>query len=402
VKAATSIESAPVLRNVNRDEEIKTVAQTIKTRAIVESTIKELGIDFEKLNHVNDFRRYVQATIDWVVDTSQYLFRELKYALHLSKRPTPEEEAFYDRESLIDSIGNRIKITPVPDTNVLNASFRSSDPQLAMAAINFVVEAFIKNQPRIDRASREYFRGDLEQAAEELKVAEAELVAFRHQSATYSVNTQRNLVLQTIETLRSNLTQTDASRVQKQAAVETLRAQLRAQPQYQREIGKNLIDAEVDLAGLSAQVTTLRDAIQARLDELAKLNDSEVRLHELERRVARAEDAYSLRKRNFEQARVTEGMANAQLTEVRLIDFASYPLSPVRPRTWLYLAIAFGAAVLATVTFPFVAHLNDNTFSSANAVSRMLDIAFIAEIPRVARRKRLMRGAAPSPLAAGS
>jgi uncharacterized protein involved in exopolysaccharide biosynthesis len=119
------------------------------------------------------------------------------------------------------------------------------------------------------------------------------------------------------------------------------------------------------------------------MNELAKLNDAEVRAKELERLVTKAEQAYELQQRNSEQARVTEGMESAHISDLRLVDEASFPLSPLRPKAWLYLSVALGASVLAMLTAPFLAHQNDTTLASRRDVARLLDISFVATIPEL-------------------
>lgn len=395
VKTDQTMDSSPIMRNVNNAEETKTVGEMIKTRAIIDRTIDQLHLTHEKLKYIRDFRRYVQMAIDGVVDGAHWIYNEIKYATHLAQRPTPKERAFLDREDLVDDVINSIKITPVPESSVLRISFRSGDPYLAQNAINALVNEFISGRPRSDQTSRTFFAGEMQQSAEQLHAAESALAEYRQKTSAYSVTMQRDLLLQAIETLRANLTQTEALRTQKQAAVDTLRGELltelrveqrdrlKTERDVEREISKSLIDAAVDLAGYTASSATLKTAIAARMEELAKLNAAEVRSKELERQVTKEEQAYELQRRNLEQARVTEQLANAHLSDLRLVDHASFPLSPVRPRTWIYLGIALGAAVLAMLAAPFLAHQNDTTLASHRDVASLLDISFVATIPNI-------------------
>lgn len=379
------LESAPVLRSVNREEEVKTVAETIRTRALVETTVAALAIDFASLNRIRDFRRYVQAAIDWVLDTGKWLLAEAKYRSGFSKRPTPEEIAFAEREKLLDAVGDRLRVTSVPDTNVLRASFRASDPSLAQAAINAMVTEFVGRQQGADKASRELFAEELRQVAEELHAKEVALADFRGRMSSYAIATQRDLLLQAEERLRAEIAQAESRRAQKSAAVAALRDRLWADPRFQRDINKSLIDAEVDLAEVTAQLGPLRKALEETRQQLFTINKATVQVRELERDVARSEEALSLRQRNFEQAKLTETMTSAQLRNVKIVDLAAYPLDPVRPRTLLYLGIALGAALLAAIALPFVAHLNDASVASEHEVARLLDLPLVASVPRLRR-----------------
>lgn len=390
VKIGQTLDASSILRSVNRDEEIKTAAETVKTRAVIDAVIEKLRLTSESLKNIRDFRRYVQMVIDVVIDTADWIYSELKYAVGLSKRPTAEEKAFMDSEQLVENVDDRIKIKPVPDTNMLKISFRAGDPFLAQKVINEVVNEFIAAQPRVKESSRTFFADEAQSIAEQLRVAEEKLAEYRQKTSAYAVVTQRNLILQTIETLRANLTQTEAALAQKQAAVDTLQRRLQTEPQFQREISKSLIDAGVDLAGFKASAATLQAAIEARLEELSKLSDEEVQTRELERQVAKAEQAFELQQRNLEQARVTEKMASANLSELRVVDYATYPLSPVQPRSLIYLGVVVGASILAALASVFLAHLNDTTLSSAKDVARLIDVSFVATFPDM-RRGRAAR-----------
>ena len=383
VKVSPSMDSQSLLRTVSNDEEIKTVAETLKTRKAIERTIDKLHLTRERLKTIRDFRRYVQMAIDAVIDGAAWAYDETKYALRLSRRPTAEETAFLRREQLIDGVASRIAVTSLPSTNILNAAFRASDPFLAQEIINSLVTDFLRNEPRTDQSSGDFFAGERTQAAEELRDAALALSKYRQQTSAFSIETQRNLLLQTVERLRGDLTKAEALQAEKQAAVASLTKQRAESPQFQRELSKSLIDAEVELAGNAASIRILRDGINSRMAELAKLADAEAPIKDLELQVSRAEAAYSLQQRNFEQARATERMAAVHLSDVRLVDLASFPLHPVRPRTLLYLCLALGAGVLAALAGPFLAHMNDTTIATERDILRLLDISFVATVPKL-------------------
>lgn len=377
---------SPLFRSVDRKEEVKTVAETIKTRAIIVAVIDEDGITQADLDRIRDYRKYVAAVIDWIFDTAEWLWDEFKFGLGLATRPTVAEQEFLEREDLIADVRDRISVTPIVDTNVLAVSFDARDPKLAQRAVNAIVEEFLSTEARSDRSqARDFFDEETRMVEKELQAAEAELAEYRRANHAYEIEAQRSLILQNLANLRANYTGIVAQRAQKEAAIAALKEQLRTDPQFQREIRKDLIDAEVDFAASDAELKVLEEGIADRLGELAELNRTELRTKELQRRVAVQEAAYNLRQRNLEQARVTEEMARARLSQVQIVDFASFPLRPVRPRKLLYLGIVLGAAVLAALSAPFLAHLNDTTLWNEHEVARLLDVPFVAAFPVLKR-----------------
>jgi uncharacterized protein involved in exopolysaccharide biosynthesis len=316
-----------------------------------------------------------------------WAYDELKYTFHLAARPTPQELAFVAREDLIADIASRVAVTPLPSTNVLTAAFRAGDPYLAQNVINSLVTDFV--EPRAAQNSSDFFAHEQTKAVQNLQEAEEKLAEYRRQTSIFAIETQRKLLLEAVEQLRSELTKAETQREEKQAAYDALKVWARTEPTFQREITRGLIDAQVALAGYAAAIGVMRDGISARTEELTRLADAEVRGKDLELLVARSEEGYNLQQRNFEQARATERMAAAQLVDVQLVDLAWFPLSPVRPRTWLYLSIVVGAAVLAAIAAPFIAHTNDTTLGTELDVVRLLDIPFVVTVPtdRTSRRE---------------
>jgi uncharacterized protein involved in exopolysaccharide biosynthesis len=382
----SAADGSSLLRTVNSDEEIKTVAETLKRRGTIERTIDKLQLTREALRNIRDFRRYVQMTIDGVIDGLHWAYEELKYTFHLAARPTPQELAFVAREDLIADVAWRVAVTAVPSTNVLTAAFRAGDPYLAQNVINSLVTDFI--EPRAAQNSSDFFAGEQTKAAQDLQAAEGKLAEYRQQTSIFAIETQRKLLLEATEHLRGELTKVETQQAEKQAAYDALKVWVRTEPRFQREITKSLIDTQVELSGYAAAIAVMRDGINARTAELTKLTDAEVRGKDLELLVARTEAAYNLQQRNFEQAWATERMAAAQLADVQLVDLAWFPLSPVRPRTWLYLSVVLGAAVLAAIAAPFIAHMSDTTLGSELDVMRLLNIPFVATVPtdRASRR----------------
>lgn len=383
VKSNQVGEASPILRNVNREEEVKTVAETIRTREVIEASVTKLDMDMAALTRIRDFRRYVQAAIDGVLDSVKWFFRELKYLTGFSKRPTPEETAFAEREKFLDTVGERLRVVAVPDTNILRVSFRSSDPVLAQSAINTIVTEFVDGKQREVQDIRVLFAEELRLEAERLHAAEATLAEFQRDRSAYSVATQRDLLLQSQERLRAEIAQAEALHAQKSAAVGALRKRLWSDPRLSSQVNVKLVGAEVDLEGVKAELESLRRSLQDNAQLLSSNNDAGVRLRELEREVARSEGAFSLRQRNFEQARATESMTGAAIRNVRIVDLAAYPLTPIRPRTLLYLGIAIGAALLAAIALPFLAHLNDITLASERDASRLLGLPLVVSIPLI-------------------
>ena len=148
-----------------------------------------------------------------------------------------------------------------------------------------------------------------------------------------------------------------------------------------QELRSQLFKAEVELAALAAEEQALVEKTQEYRSELEALSDTELRLRSLKRKVSRLEEAYTLNVRNREQAKITEELAQARLADVRIIDYAAYPMKSIRPRKLLYLGIALGGALILALAMPFLAYFNDKTIFDEHDVEKYLNVRFVASFP---------------------
>ena len=120
-----------------------------------------------------------------------------------------------------------------------------------------------------------------------------------------------------------------------------------------------------------------------------RIGASRASVGSLERTTKAQEEAYLLYIRNQEQARVTEGMAGAQMVEVHIVDAAPLPLRALRPRRMLYSAVALAAAILLALAAPFFAEYNDNTLSSESQIPKLLGVPVIASFEALPAQARI-------------
>jgi uncharacterized protein involved in exopolysaccharide biosynthesis len=468
VKPGATPELSSVLRTLDRKEEINAKIEVIKSRATVEPIIDELRVDEAALDRIRDVRRYVRAVYKWAKRSIRWAYDETKYALRLSTRPTPAEVALLTREELVANVLDRVRVTSVPDSTVIEASFRSSDPMLAQQMINRISDRFIRRDAQLSEAqARTHFDEEAQRSAAELKDAETRLEKAKHVAAAYSVTDQRKLLLESLAGVSNRSKALAATRARLEARVGAVESQLAGEPE--RLVGttettrdpafdnvrRELVELEMQKAMVSQQfregsptvqdlesrirearaleqrvrtplegsVVTQRNEIRERLRQqlltdvaeaaaveaeeqslvqqeqdfeaqLARLSGAELQLQQLGRDVETRREAYDLAIRNRQQAAISESLAGASLAEVRIIDHASLPLWPIRPRRLLYLLIALAGSLLAAVIAPFFAEFNNETFTSEADVREHVGPIVVAAFP--SRARPLRRGAGVS------
>lgn len=100
-----------------------------------------------------------------------------------------------------------------------------------------------------------------------------------------------------------------------------------------------LLDREPAVAALVAKAEALRRQLAEARDRLAVLNENDLRVARLSREVALEEANYRKYSETLEQAKIDEALQLERISNIRIVQPASYELKPVRPRRLLTLAL---------------------------------------------------------------
>jgi len=405
-----SSSATTTFRNLDRQEEISTYAEMIKSRIIVESMVDKLDLTMEKLNRIRDARRYVQAVMNDIMDGSRYVYNELKYMLGLSTRLSKQEIEFLKRVRLIDEIVDRISIDTLTESNVIGVSFRSSDPVLAKDAVNIIIDEFIHFYANMKELKAKTFFSDKSiEIGEELSLAEEELSLLQSETTHYSLEQQQGLLLNQLSEAEESLRVIEITKLQLNVKIAAYKEHLKKEPKkiiarevtrktptgsindrttweinpiYQ-ELKTQLIKSEIEVNALKQHAQTanlMLGEYHTKLADMAKIN---LKINQLVRKIKRLEKNFERSVGNREEARISEEMSQASLSTVRVVDYAPYPLKPIRPRKLFYLLIALGASLLVSMAMPFLAYMNDSTISDENDIRRYLGIDFVSSFPRI-------------------
>lgn len=141
---------------------------------------------------------------------------------------------------------------------------------------------------------------------------------------------------------------------------------------------QNKIQTAVDIAVGQAQRSAL-DRVNADFDkEITLLPEKEQGLARLMRDYSVAEETYTMLAKRYEQARIDEVR---EPTNVQVIDRASLPDKPVRPRKLLNLIIAAVLGLFVGVTVAFVSEYGYRTIDTIEDVNKYLDTEVVGCIP---------------------
>jgi polysaccharide biosynthesis transport protein len=108
----------------------------------------------------------------------------------------------------------QLTVKPITGTDVLQISFRSADPELAAAVVNYVMQAYMENNVGTNRAeavsAREFIEDQLPETEAAVRRAEADLSQFKEQNQIVDLEQEATQAVNTIGTLNSEIDQAQA------------------------------------------------------------------------------------------------------------------------------------------------------------------------------------------------
>jgi uncharacterized protein involved in exopolysaccharide biosynthesis len=155
----------------------------------------------------------------------------------------------------------------------------------------------------------------------------------------------------------------------------------------------SLLRQEVQLASLQGKAAELakeRDQAQAALH---RFNRNELEISRLQRELELQSAQYRKYADNLEQAEIDRGMETERISNISVVQPATYDAEPVRPRPLLYMGLAALIAVIAGCGLAVVAENLDHTLKTPEDVEAALGLPVVASLPVIRSRWPVTNGA---------
>ena len=147
-----------------------------------------------------------------------------------------------------------------------------------------------------------------------------------------------------------------------------------------RELELSLANERALLEAGQAQYDALKKDLadlEARLDELSGYR---VELERLEREVELADEEYREYRKNWQHARISQALDVNKVSNVSIVQYATMPLEPVRPRKVRSMVLGALVGILGGIALAFLSDYLDDTFKTGSDVARRLDLPVLATI----------------------
>ena len=357
-----------------------------------------------------------------------------KFHLRQAEEDALEEAVDQSATSLeAPVILKHLKITRPPNTYILQISYRSSNRQLASDVANEIALSYLAHTYRIRYKATASLSDFMERQLEELKAkmekSSAAVAQFERELNVINPEQKTSILSARLLELNSEYTKTQADRVKKEAANNSVQggtleaAQVSTQGDALKKLTDSLSEAQEKFAEVKnhyganhPEFKKAQSRVQELQSQLARTQASvrervEVEYNEAVNREAILSGAVQETKSEFDRLnarsfeyqtlkreadgdktlyeelvrKIREAGINAsfQNSSIRVADPARPGLKPVFPRIWLNLLLAFLSSVFLAVAVAVVSDVLDNTVRDPDQVTRLMKTEVIGSLPAV-------------------
>ena len=419
----------------------QTQYKIIESRSVAADVIRRLRLDENeefspkpKDDLISNIRRSISQTFTSWKDGLFSLFRTEK-----PSSSVPEQEEVDHK--LVSTFINRIDVTPIRNSRLVDISFEAKDPALAAKITNTLAAAFIdRNLDTKLRAVQDavkWLHSRIEEERKKVEKAEQALLKYKekHEIITDFSSDVEKVTAQKLAQLNTQVVEAESKRVEaetryQQAAALTgspdmldsipevlnndLIRQIKAMevdlykrmselskkygeqhPQMQaieselktlqkrkgQEITRVINSLRSEYKVAEAREKSLKASLEKQKRESLDLNQKAIEYTVLSRETESAKQMYDLLIKRFKETSLTEDMRTGN---IRIIDRAHVPNAPVRPKRALNILLAVLLGLISGVGLAFFFEYLDNTIKLPEDIQRYLRVPYLGPVPAMA------------------
>ena len=174
--------------------------------------------------------------------------------------------------------------------------------------------------------------------------------------------------------------QIDETRLLLEKTVQTSQVTTGINASYQ-EIRLLLVKEESGLPSLWARAEALKAQILKAADDLTILNETEMRLSRLQREMEIQEFNYRKYATSLEQSRIDHELEMQKISNISVVQEASYSVKPVRPRKIINLAVGLFLGIFGAIGLALFSEYLDHSLKKPGDIDSKLQLPMLATIP---------------------
>ncbi len=319
-----------------------------------------------------------------------------------------------------------LTVESINKSNVIKVTLENLDPVVAAAALNLLIEYYKEKHLKVfSEPHALYLEQQLDDYVKKLGDSDDRLEKFKSNNRIYSLDEQRTLLSKQRIDLDTALKTCTNSVRELQGRVAVLRGQLSEEadssvtisseevatprdakanksvyaetflkeqeaiarrkarfdnPLY-LELHKALLAAEADLKAQSLKAQSLSEQVNSVGHLLGSLNLNEQQLAFLVREKTVNEKNYQSYRERVDESRRLDDMNRRKLGNISILQPATPPLEPSKPKKAKIVLLGMVAGVVAGVGSVFIAEYRSGTLSTPRQVERLLGVPVLLSIP---------------------
>lgn len=412
----------------------------LKSRSLTRKTIETLKLTDTSLPASKNRSPLgmINGALGWVTglfDFSEKTVPSSTTATDVDGAPMSVKES-----RVVDAVLGSITVAPVRGSRVVNLVVESPDPALATQIVNAHARGFIEQNTEFKflsaKEATDWLGDRLAEQKKQVEDSEAALQRYREQHNVIPTEDTDNIVVQKLTQLSSALTAAKTNRLSKEAVYTQLKAVqndqnaldnfpdvlrsegiqqkrdqltlLRRQEQDMaqvRQLGNNhpeLVKVRKDIAGIERQLQTeianvarlvkseydsalaqernLMDALDAQKRETLSMSREAIQFGVLKRE---ADSTRQIYQNLLARAKETGVSNQLRTSNVRVVDFAEVPRSPVRPNRRNNIAIGLLGGLTLGIVLAFFFEYLDNRIKTPDEITAYLGLPALGLLPVV-------------------
>ena len=148
-----------------------------------------------------------------------------------------------------------------------------------------------------------------------------------------------------------------------------------------QELNTEIIKETANQASLEAKAKVLKTQQEAARQELAELNQTEVKMAAIQRELSLLDAKYRKYSENSEQARIDQALSDKKISNISVVQASATLMDPVRPRKALNLALGLFLGIVGGIGLAFLSEFFDHSIKTPRDVEEKLRLPLLGSIP---------------------
>ena len=350
------------------------------------------------------------------------------------KKKTKDQGKIDPYSRLANALKERLDISPVRDTRLVEVGFTSTDPEFAALLVNTLsqdfVDFYIEKRYQTTQRASQFLEEQIADLRKRLAAKETDLQKYSQEKDLYFLNERESAAVSEFADINQAYTKARIDRINAEATYEELRnVKIDSLPRFtdnpvlqklrtdyvqikneyeemnqvfktdypelvklkgrldsmrtelETEIASALESAKTDYQTSLNKENALKELLDQQKTDVARMNSDAIQYNNLLIEVQNMRNLLASLEERQNETLVSSRLGDLKTTNVSIIEPAETPVNPVSPKKKLSLILAFMVGLFAGVGLAFVLEYLDNTIKSPEEAQKLTGIPSLGVIP---------------------